>query len=95
MLARTCWWTIGGRIVEADIQINSNVAWATSLRSCSFGEVMLPAVMTHEVGHAYGLGHVGERRHGRLTMSTRLDGSCNNQEASLGLGDLLGLEQLY
>lgn len=95
VLARTCWWTIGGRIVEADIQINSEINWATSLATCSFGEVMLPAVMTHEVGHAYGLGHVGERRHGRLTMSTRLDGPCNNQEATLGLGDLLGLQQLY
>jgi hypothetical protein len=93
-LARTCWWTINGRIVEADIQINSTVRWATSLASCR-NAFMLEAVMTHEVGHAFGLGHVGEAKHGRLTMSTRLDGPCNNQEATLGLGDMLGLEALY
>jgi hypothetical protein len=94
VLARTCWWVSSGRIVEADIQINTNFRWALSLSGCSF-QPMLEAVMTHEVGHAFGMGHVGEKNHGRLTMSTRLDGMCNNQESTLGLGDLLGLEQLY
>jgi hypothetical protein len=46
------------------------------------------------VGHAFGLGHVGERRHGELTMSTT-GPLCDNEEASLGLGDVLGLEELY
>lgn len=94
VLARTCWWTINGRIIEADIQINSTLPWATSLATCS-RDFMLEAVVTHEVGHAFGLGHVGEAKHGRLTMSTRLDGICNNQEATLGLGDVRGLEALY
>jgi hypothetical protein len=94
MLARTCWWVSGNRIIEADIQINNKFSWATSLAGCRF-QPMLEAVMTHEVGHAFGMGHVGEKKHGRLTMSTRLDGNCNNQEATLGLGDLLGLEKLY
>jgi hypothetical protein len=94
VLARTCWWVSGSRIIEADVQINSNHSWATSLATCRF-QPMLEAVVTHEVGHAFGLGHVSEKNHGRLTMSTRLDGLCNNQEASLGLGDILGLEALY
>lgn len=92
--ARACWWMIGNRIVEADVQISTSVRWATSLAGC-FDQLMLEAVMTHEAGHVFGLGHVGERRHGRLTMSTYIDGPCNNQESTLGLGDLLGLEALY
>ena len=46
-------------------------------------------------GHAYGLDHVGEVNHGRLTMSTFIDGTCENQESTLGLGDMKGLEALY
>jgi hypothetical protein len=56
---------------------------------------MLEAVLTHEAGHVFGLAHVGESRHGRLTMSPYIDGVCNNQESTLGLGDLRGLEALY
>lgn len=93
-LALACWWVSGNQIVEADIQINSRVSWATSLAGCRF-QPMLEAVMTHEVGHAFGMGHVGEKKHGRLTMSSHIDGNCNNQESTLGLGDVLGLEKLY
>ena len=95
VLGRTCWWTMGGRIIEADIQLNADERWATSRSTCRFPQTMLEAVMTHEVGHAYGMGHVSEAKHGRLTMSTYLDGPCNNQEATLGKGDVLGLEALY
>jgi hypothetical protein len=93
-LARACMWVVDNRIVEVDIQINSRLPWATSLASCRKA-YMLEAVMTHEVGHAFGLGHVSEAKHGRLTMSTNNDGMCINSESRLGLGDLLGLEALY
>lgn len=94
VLAVTCTYSVNDRIVEADIRINSNVRWATSLAGCS-GQPLLEPVMTHEAGHVFGLGHVGEAKHGRLTMSRYLDGSCQNNESTLGLGDLRGLEQLY
>ena len=58
-------------------------------------ELMMEALVTHEVGHAFGLAHVGEGNHGRLTMSVYIDGLCENQEATLGLGDMKGLEALY
>lgn len=90
----TCVWSQGDRIVEADIKFDRGARWATSLARCSFA-AMLEAVATHEFGHAFGLGHVSESRHGRLTMSERLDGYCQNSESTLGLGDLRGLEELY
>lgn len=91
----TCiWWNGSNRITEMDMKLDPNQAWALSLADCH-NELMMESLVTHEVGHAYGLGHVGEARHGRLTMSVYIDGLCENQEATLGLGDLLGLESLY
>jgi len=94
VLAITCVRSIGSRIVETDIRLSTGVTWALSLSSCS-NDFMLESVVTHEVGHAFGLGHVGETNHGRLTMSTFIDGTCENQEATLGNGDMKGLEALY
>jgi hypothetical protein len=81
--------------VEADIVINKSVDWALSMDTCSGFEELLEATVTHEFGHVFGLGHVNERRHGDLTMSTRSNGPCTDDEVTLGLGDILGLEELY
>jgi hypothetical protein len=94
VLAVTCYWTRNGHMVEADIQINNRESWTLSLSGC-FKEVMLEATMTHEAGHVFGLNHVGERKHGRLTMSPFVDGPCQNSESTLGKGDILGLEAIY
>jgi Matrixin len=93
-LALTCVRSVGTSIVEADIRLGSGVSWALALGSC-LNDFMLEAVATHEIGHAYGLAHVTETNHGRLTMSTFIDGPCENQESTLGLGDMKGLEALY
>lgn len=91
----TCiWWNGNNQIVEMDMKLDPQQPWAMSLAECN-NELMMESLVTHEVGHGYGLGHVGEARHGRLTMSVYIDGLCENQEATLGLGDLLGLESLY
>jgi hypothetical protein len=94
VLAVTCYWTRKGRIVEADMQITTRERWALSPSSC-FDEMILEATITHEAGHVFGLDHVGERKHGRLTMSPYVDGSCDNNEATLGWGDIRGLEAMY
>jgi len=94
VLAVTCFWTKNGHMVEADVQINSRETWTLKLKGC-FAEIMLEATMTHEAGHVFGLNHVGERKHGRLTMSPYIDGPCQNSEATLGLGDIRGLEAIY
>ncbi len=90
----TCIWWSGDEIVEADMRLASNIRWSVTSSSCS-AALMLEALVTHEAGHAFGLGHVGEANHGRLTMSVYIDGLCENQEATLGLGDMKGLEALY
>lgn len=94
VLAVTCYWTRNGRMVEADIKINDREMWALAFHGCR-NRPILEATITHEAGHVFGLDHIGERKHGRLTMSPYLDGPCENAEASLGLGDMLGLEALY
>ena len=90
----TCIWWSNGSIVEADMRLDTGTRWALSSSGCS-NELMMEALVTHEVGHAFGLAHVGEGSHGRLTMSVYIDGLCENQEATLGLGDMRGLEALY
>jgi hypothetical protein len=94
ILAATCTRIFGSFIIEADILINARYPWALSVASCTNQEMLEPT-MTHEVGHVFGLGHVGERRHPLLTMSTTSDGPCSDAASTLGLGDMLGLEALY
>lgn len=84
----------GNHIKEADIRINSNMDWELSPANCFYEELIEPT-MTHEIGHAFGLGHVGEKKHGRLTMSTTSDGPCSNAESSIGWGDVRGMQHLY
>ena len=93
-LALTCVRSLGTSITEIDIRLATAGQWALAAAGC-FNEYMLEPVVTHEIGHAYGLDHVGEINHGRLTMSTFIDGTCENQESTLGLGDMKGLEALY
>ena len=91
----TCiWWNGSNHIFEMDMRLDPDQAWALSLSGCS-NELMMEALVTHEVGHAFGLAHVNENNHGRLTMSVYIDDLCENQESTLGLGDMLGLEVLY
>jgi hypothetical protein len=82
-------------ITEADIRISSNYHWALTVATCHFWQELLEPTMTHEIGHAFGLAHVSESKHGRLTMSTTSDGPCSNAETTLGLGDVRGLRHLY
>jgi len=97
ILAATCTYSTGsnGTIVAADVRINTNFEWWEGTGSCSGSTFGLQGVQTHEYGHAVGMGHVSEATSGNLTMSTNINGTCSNFEASLGKGDVLGLNSLY
>lgn len=94
-LAMTCWWTLGGKVVEADVKLNKvEYRWVVNVpRRCS-RRYSIEAVATHEFGHVFGLGHVSEATHPTLTMSPTIR-SCQRSETTLGLGDLRGLEKKY
>jgi hypothetical protein len=81
-------------ITEADVLLNNNMPWYDTGTSCSH-EYNVEGTMTHESGHIFGLAHVGETSHPNLTMSANINGTCQNSEASLGWGDVLGLRALY
>jgi hypothetical protein len=93
-LGVTCVQASGSLIDEADMLLSKDVDWALSADECFFSE-LLEAVATHEFGHAFGLDHVREDKHADLTMSTISNGPCHAEEISLGLGDMLALEELY
>ena len=102
-LAVTCtvWSPESGydRVHWSDIMINkTNYNWTTrpEARSCrGKGEYDLASTVTHERGHTFGLGHVSESHHGKLTMSDRSEGPCQSSERSLGRGDVRGLARKY
>jgi hypothetical protein len=101
-LARTCViYPTEGRdkfnVKKTDLQINkARYNWTTNpgARSCK-SRYDLESVVTHERGHTFGLDHVSEGSHGKLTMSERSNGPCQSSERSLGLGDWYGLKNKY
>lgn len=85
------------KVVASDIKIaRGTVQWTTNpgARSCK-NKFDLESVITHERGHTFGLGHVSERTHGNLTMSTRVNGPCDSSQRTVGRGDVLGLAGKY
>jgi len=107
-LAYTCTWyktsdPVPHEAVGSDMRLNKeDYKWIAdpSTVDCpaldgGAGRWVIEAVATHERGHTFGLQHVGEDEHGNLTMSPSVNGTCQNSEATLGRGDVLGLRDRY
>ncbi|MDG6102055.1 zinc metalloprotease [Dactylosporangium aurantiacum] len=99
LLAVTCIWWFGGkengRSVEADILIDDTegLFFTTTPADCA-SRWDLEGTVTHEFGHAFGLGHVPFAEHGTQTMTDGLP-DCSTAYRGLGLGDYLTLKQQY
>jgi hypothetical protein len=94
-LGMTCWRTMSSTVFEADLKLNkAYYHWYTSKPSSCSAKWSVTAAATHEFGHLYGLAHVSETYHPSLTMSPIIK-ACQASEATLGLGDVRGLNSLY
>ncbi|MEA2475687.1 MAG: hypothetical protein QOE06_3602 [Thermoleophilaceae bacterium] len=101
ILAVTCTWYIShsgySQATASDMKFDKDTfTWYTGSTpgGCS-NKWSLEDVATHERGHTFGLGHPDEANHGNLTMSPNINGPCQKSEATLGLGDVNGMNALY
>lgn len=89
----------GGVITEADIKLNSNMPWGIDADGEGTAHVLADRfdvrnIVTHEAGHAFGLGDLYETSAVDLTMygySTR----GQTKKITLGNGDILGIQAQY
>ncbi|MFC5754773.1 hypothetical protein [Actinomadura rugatobispora] len=105
ILAVTCTWHVGNVIREADmaVQTQGKRWWTTRaprrggaqpVPGCPEGRYEAVSVVTHEMLHVLGLQHIDGVRHQNLSMSPYVR-PCDDRDATLGLGDYLGLIDLY
>jgi hypothetical protein len=84
------------RVSESDMRLNKeDFDWTVSISSGCTDEFDVEAAATHERMHTFGVAHVSEARHGDLTASPTINGACQDDESTLGRGDVLGLNERY
>lgn len=97
VVAVTCTYSHRGDIWQSDVLL-SDAPGAFTLDpgdGLCVDSYDLQAVMTHERGHSFGLGHVPESPGtDELTMSSFM-GRCDSSARTLGVGDVLGLRRIY
>ena len=101
--ARNCFWYTTWpvhEVTEADIRFNSSqqevTFYATDLppSPCN-GRYDLEGIATHETGHTFGLLDLDSSAHPNLTMRGQGLTDCSDEQRTLGLGDILGLNAMY
>jgi len=90
-IATTYWWSIGSRIVDADIVFwDGAVQFFAGSSGCS-GGFYIEDIAAHEFGHALGLGHSASTS---ATMYPSVS-SCNTGNRTLDADDIAGVRALY
>ena len=84
------WW----ELTESDIRLDNEFTWTLNPGSSCFGKYDVESVVTHEVGHTFGLRDLDPNTHKRLTMSGAA-WRCTEAHRTLGLGDVDGLDLKY
>jgi hypothetical protein len=88
----TTWYYRGsGVAVESDGQYNTYYQWSTSGEA---GKMDVLNIVTHEVGHTFGLNHPSGSGISCLTMYA-YGAYGETQKRTLGAGDILGIEAIY
>lgn len=96
--AVACVSSINQEITFVDVRMNSAKEWTVDPGSgCGGTKFDIESVMTHERGHTFGIGHVGDPdidTHSLLTMYPEIP-LCTTSKRTLGKGDWLALEDIY
>ncbi|MFZ5481690.1 MAG: matrixin family metalloprotease [Myxococcota bacterium] len=83
--------------VAVEVVVNDDYDWATSAEGCD-GQLLLEAVLLHEVGHVLGLGHTCEEGEACDDAANReavmywSSGACETRELNAADAELLALE---
>jgi hypothetical protein len=94
LLGWTCYWWLGsGRMGAVDIMLDNGSRLVTHIPSGCTDKWDFEGTVTHEFGHAYGMGHTG-KGHSNLTMD-HAQRPCSTYARTLGLGDWLGMKKMY
>ena len=94
LLGWTCfWWEGSGRMAAADIMLDNGARLVTRIPAGCTNKWDFEGTVTHEFGHAYGMGHTGNG-HSNLTMD-HAERPCSPYGRTLGLGDWLGMKKMY
>lgn len=88
----TTWFSrSSGFAVESDARYNTRFAWSTDGSS---GAMDVQNIVTHEVGHTFGLDHPKGKEIGCLSMYA-YGSTGETQKRTLGTGDVRGIRALY